>query len=176
MTFLVNRRKNNKYEFKARETHTRFRSTDRSREIIVLAKRSLQCIAIAHIVLGCVLPLLGSSVVMQRWLPSAMLPNTIIPDVLREPITFLITLFGPTVASWGLLFLIAINLYFQTPTRQLWWSLIAALFVWYLGDSSYSLWHGASTAFILNSVVMLAIFIPLFIARPSALASRHSLN
>ncbi|WP_082805180.1 TIGR01777 family oxidoreductase [Pseudomonas sp. BMS12] len=78
----------------------------------------------------------------------------------------MVGLFGPTVASWGLLFCGLIYLYRQHGSPVIKPLIFAALLVWCVLDSSISLYFGLHLHAYLNASAALSIAIPLFFLRP----------
>lgn len=129
---------------------------------MLIEYRLIQCLAIGHIVLGLCFPFLGQLAYVNELLLAGMFPNQSLSHETAAQASFLITLFGPTVASWGILLLVLSNQYFSSPNKNLWRGMIIAVLVWYVGDTSYSGSHGASGAVLLNSIVAILFLIPLW--------------
>ena len=129
---------------------------------MLIEYRLIQCLAIGHIVLGISFPFLGQVNVVNELLIAGMFPDQALSADTAAQASYLITLFGPTVASWGILLLLLINTFIKAPSLYLWRGMITAVLVWYIGDTSYSGSHGATGAIILNSVVALLLLIPLW--------------
>lgn len=129
---------------------------------MLIEYRLIQCLAIGHIVLGLCFPFLGQLASVNELLLAGMFPNQSLSVETAAQASFLITLFGPTVASWGILLLVLINQYVSSPSKNLWRGMIIAVLVWYIGDTSYSGSHGASGAVLLNSIVAILFLIPLW--------------
>ncbi|PTQ91198.1 hypothetical protein [Agitococcus lubricus] len=130
-----------------------------------VVKKWLQFLAIAHIVLGLLLPLiiqLEFSQIYIQWLMDAFAVN----DLNAHHLTaFMLSLFGPTVASWGILFWALVQQSFMLRTRSSWLLMVTATLVWGLYDSIYSYYYGVWIHAILNGMVMLAIIVPLWSVR-----------
>lgn len=126
----------------------------------------LLLLAVAHIVGGLLMPLLVYMPWWQfyfSWLLAAFHipthPSTI------ALIQFLIGVFGPTVASWGVLFFYAVQQAFKQATLQAWWWLVSASCAWAVVDSCYSSWVGMWPNAVLNISVLLMIVGPLCLVR-----------
>jgi hypothetical protein len=74
-------------------------------------------------------------------------------------------IFGPTIASWGVLFLYAVNSAFSRPSPQAWWFMFTACLVWAPYDSIFSLQHGIYLNAIFNAVALVLIMTPLLLLR-----------
>ncbi len=126
--------------------------------------RVIQIIAIAHIVLGIALPFLGKIDFVGNLLVDEIFPGIELSEIAHTQAAYIISLFGPTVASWGILLLILSNSFFAEPTREKWFGLFAAVLVWYIGDTSYSLMHDVKAALFLNSSVAVSLLIPIWLS------------
>src|SRR5687767_644399 len=90
----------------------------------------LQLIAIVHIVGGILLPFLVNTQLFSTY-------NTLVNQALgfaptgkNAEINFLIGLFGPTIASWGVLFLYVVNYAFKDLDKRGWWAIFASCILW----------------------------------------------
>lgn len=128
-------------------------------------KRWLQLIAFAHIVGGLLLPIL---VQLDLALPYFhLLAQAFAVDGQNNLglIRFLIGIFGPTVASWGVLFWAVVTYAFQLRTKPGWWLMVASAVVWAVYDSVYSSLYGLWINAFINGAVFLAIVLPLWWVR-----------
>ncbi|QFT21751.1 Epimerase family protein [Pseudomonas sp. THAF187a] len=97
----------------------------------------------------------------------------------QVPLRTLVGLFGPTVASWGLLFCALLVIYRRHGLGLIKPVLIAALLLWSLLDSAFSIAFGFTLHAYLNGAAALAMGIPLLALRPAtrprspALTLRH---
>ncbi len=78
---------------------------------------------------------------------------------------FFVSVFGPTVASWGLLFSILINQYFAAPNENLWRGLVLSLLVWAPVDSVLCIYYGFYAGALVNAVVFFFVGTLLLLAR-----------
>lgn len=122
----------------------------------------IKIIAVAHIFLGVLLPFLAQIGTIEKLLVSAMFNNIELSREAHVQVSYVISLFGPTIASWGVLLFILIQHYSQTPTAKTWLGLVAAILVWYIGDTAYSLLNNVSAAFVLNTLVAICLLVPLW--------------
>lgn len=141
---------------------------------MLYAYRWLQLMAIGHIIIGLLLPLLGQIDSVRRLLLDAMAPNHILSISIAEHMTYLITLFGPTIASWGVLLLVLTKSYYQQPNKEKWLGLLVAVLIWFIGDSSYSMLNGVYSAALLNSVVAMMLLFPIWQLRKLHIAEYKS--
>jgi hypothetical protein len=128
-------------------------------------KRWLQLIAIAHIVLGLLLPVLVQFEIVQPYFHFVAQTFAVSAHENMALMRFLIGVFGPTVASWGVLFWAVVTQSFMLRSKSGWWLMIAASVVWALYDSIFSTLYGLWIHVILNSAVFVAIVVPLWWVR-----------
>jgi hypothetical protein len=134
----------------------------------------LQSIGAGHIVLGVGLALRGQSALLAPYFDTLLeqfgLPVS--DAAARSMGQSLIQLFGPTVASWGLLFCGLIYLYRERGERASKWLIFAALLLWLPLDCLISARHGLYLQVYLNLSVGLLIALPLALLKPpTAVAS-----
>lgn len=126
------------------------------------AKCWLQVLAIIHIIGGLLLPIL---VYTPLAAPYFALLQTALPDSNPQSLKFLIGVFGPTVASWGLLFFYAIGKAFESRTRKDWWILVSAVLIWSVLDTAFSIVNNVFAHFYLNGLVLVLFLVPLILTR-----------
>jgi len=128
----------------------------------------LLLVGLGHVVLGIVLALVTHLPVTRPYFDylyasvSASPPPIEFQGLLRN----MVGLFGPTVASWGLLFSLLVFLYRQHGHRQIKPAIFAALLVWCLLDSALSIHFGLMLHAYLNAAAALSIALPLLALRP----------
>ena len=128
------------------------------------AKTFLQLIAIAHILGGLLLPFLVNTSLFAVY--NSRLYQTLgFGQELRANVNFLTGIFGPTIASWGVLFLYVISTAFENPDKRGWWAIFFSCVVWAPYDSLLSIQQGIYINALINLIVALAILIPVFITR-----------
>ena len=125
----------------------------------------LQVIAIAHIAGGILLPFIVNTQLFSTY-------NALVSQALgfettgkNVEINFLIGLFGPTIASWGVLFLYVVTNVFKNPDKRGWWTIFASCILWAPYDSLLSIQKGIYINGLINLLSALVILIPLFMAR-----------
>lgn len=125
----------------------------------------LQLIAVAHIAGGLLLPLLVNTVLFASY--NSSLYETLGFEATRQgsEINFLLGLFGPTIASWGILFFYVVTTAFRQPDKHGWWAIFLCCLVWAPYDSVLSIQKGVYINALINLGSSLAILIPLFMAR-----------
>ena len=128
-------------------------------------KRFLQIIALLHIVVGLCFPWIVESSLFDYYKQHIDQVFNIDQDNARQQASFLIAIFGPTIASWGVLFLFVIYSSFSSPTPQAWWALLLACMVWAPYDSFFSLLNGVYFNAIINAIAFVMMVTPLLIVR-----------
>ncbi len=78
---------------------------------------------------------------------------------------FFISIFGPTVASWGVLFSAVVRQYYIAPSEDLWRLMLLAVLLWAPLDTGLCLYFGLWAAALLNTIVATALVTLLFLAR-----------
>ena len=72
-------------------------------------------------------------------------------------VRFLVSAFGPTVASWGVLFFALVRAFFRNPTTGSWWALVLAIVVWAPLDSALCVHYGLYSAVTVNAVIAIVL-------------------
>jgi hypothetical protein len=133
-----------------------------------LLYRWLLLVGLGHVALGVALAFAAHLAVTQPYFDylhasvSSLPPSAEFQGLLRT----MVGLFGPTVASWGVLFCALVVLYRQHGHRLIKPALFAALLVWCALDSAISAHFGLLLHFYLNAVAALSIALPLWALRP----------
>lgn len=129
-----------------------------------MSKAILYTMAWLHIIGGALLPFINQFDVAIDFVNSNLAGTAAQPGAV-----FWIGVFGPTVASWGVLFLCLLNIYFTQPSVAVWRSLLLAVLLWGLMDTSYCLLHDVPQALWTNIPALLLLLIPLLVVRPRRL-------
>lgn len=129
---------------------------------ISLAKRWLQTLAIIHIIGGLLLPIMVYTPLATPYFEHL---QATFPNSNPQSLQFLIGVFGPTVASWGLLFFYAIGKAFESQTRKDWWLLVSAALIWAVLDTVFSIINNVFAHLYLNGGVLIIFLLPLFLAK-----------
>lgn len=133
-----------------------------------LLYRWLLLVGLGHVALGIALAFAAHLPLTQAYFDylyasvAATPPSTEYQDLLRT----MVGLFGPTVASWGLLFCALVVLYRQHGHRQIKPALFAALLIWCVLDSGVSAYFGLTLHIYLNLTTALSIALPLWLLQP----------
>ncbi|HSC82556.1 MAG TPA: hypothetical protein VLC30_02965 [Pseudomonas sp.] len=137
-----------------------------------LLYRWLMLIGLGHVALGVVLACTAQLPLADayfRYLYASFAVDSVSAHY-HSLLTTMVRLFGPTVASWGLLFTLLVHLYRQHGHAMIKPALFAALLLWCVLDSGISLYFGILAHAYLNTAAALAIAIPLLALRPLSAA------
>ena len=115
----------------------------------VLTERVLLAVSLAHVVAGVLLAALPLAPAVHFNLVAAIFSV----DKATEEVLFLVSAFGPTVASWGILFFALVRVFFRKPTNGSWWALVLAIVVWAPLDSALCIHYGLYSAVAVNAVI-----------------------
>ncbi|NVJ67313.1 MAG: hypothetical protein HWE16_12565 [Gammaproteobacteria bacterium] len=126
------------------------------------AEKWLKTLAALHIIGGLLLPVLALTSLSNHYIQSleGQFPNSN-PDVLK----FLVGVFGPTVASWGLLFYYSVDKAFVSRRHKDWLFRLFALLIWALLDTLYGLYFGVNSHILINGLALLLFLTPLLIVK-----------
>jgi hypothetical protein len=131
----------------------------------IYIQRLLQTIAILHVMVGLCFPWIVDSPLFDHYKQHLYLAFNTSEEYSGQQTSFLIAIFGPTIASWGVLFLYAVNSGFARPSPQAWWFMFAACLVWAPYDSIFSLQYGIYLNAIINAVAFVMMTTPLLLVR-----------
>ena len=126
-----------------------------------MIERLLLGLGLAHIIAGLALAALPLAPTLHLALVSA----TFGADKVSRETLFLFSVFGPTMASWGVLFFALVRSYFRQRTRGTWRALVLSVVIWAPLDSALSMHYGLHAAVALNAAVALLLLTLLFRAR-----------
>jgi hypothetical protein len=138
------------------------------------AKLALQVLAVLHILVGLALPWLVELPQFgfyNRHLLAAFHTESAEALALGK---FMVGILGPTVASWGLLFLFVVNVSFASRSRTGWYFMVIAITGWSLCDMYLSVRAGVYLNLLIDLVVLGLVLTPLvkvrywFFSLPSA--------
>lgn len=88
-----------------------------------------------------------------------------VPDDARAFQQWVYGAWGGTLAGWSVIIAFIAGNPFKRKERWAWTGLTAMLFAWYLLDTAVSLFHGVIVNVVLNTVVGLALLLPLVFTR-----------
>ncbi len=127
--------------------------------------KQLKILSLVHVVAG----ILITSLVFLDFTHSIVI-NLIYPNGIEntEQIIFWISIFGPTLASWGLLFFLAVKNYEVSPTKESFKLMIYSLLIWAPLDSLLCLYNGIYIGALGNAIILMLFLYLLFKIRPLA--------
>lgn len=128
----------------------------------------LKLVALGHILLGLAVPLLAFSSGFDFYaeqIQRAFWPNTGMPEQVLDYARWMVALFGPTVASWGVLMWYIVRAGAQSSAAWPWNALLLSLLAWAPLDIGISLLHGFASHVLLNLLAIAAIALPCLILR-----------
>lgn len=114
-----------------------------------VTERILLALALAHVVAGLALAALPLAPQFHADLVAVVFGK----DGNSEAAMFLVSVFGPTVASWGVLFFALVKTYFRSPAVGTWRALVLSILIWAPLDSLLCIRYGLYPAVALNAVV-----------------------
>ncbi len=136
------------------------------------ARTFLLLYALAHLLGGLLLPWLVDTALFTHYNNSLATAFGVQEAAAQRQAIFLTGLMGPTLASWGLLFALAVQQSFARPTRPAWWSMVLAGLLWAPYDSALSWRQGIYLNVLANAVSLLALLVPLWLVRHNFLHSQ----
>lgn len=83
----------------------------------------------------------------------------------QSQIFFWLSILGPSIASWGVLFYLAVCLYFDQPSPQTLRMMVASILIWAPLDSALCIYNGIFVGAIGNALVVLIFLILLYRVR-----------
>lgn len=132
---------------------------------VKLAKLLLQMLAVLHIIVGLALPWLvelPQFAFYNRHLLAAFNTDSIEALALGK---FMTGILGPTVASWGVLFLFVVTVSFQTRSKTGWYIMFIAITGWTLCDMYLSFVAGVYLNLVIDLIVSGLLLTPLLKTR-----------
>jgi hypothetical protein len=118
-----------------------------------VTERLLLAIAVAHVAVGLGFAALPLAPSVHSGL-AAMIFGT---GKATEEVRFLLAVFGPTIASWGVLFYALVRAFFRNPNKGSWWALVLSIAIWAPLDSALCAYYGLYAAIVLNAVVAVVL-------------------
>ena len=118
-----------------------------------MTERLLLAIALAHVAVGLGLAALPLAPSIHAGLAAVIFGT----GKATEEVRFLLSVFGPTIASWGILFYALVRAFFRHPTRGSWWALVLSIAIWAPLDSALCAYYGLYAAIALNAVVAVTL-------------------
>ncbi len=126
-----------------------------------MIKKLLLLFALVHVVAGLVLTLLPLAPSIHRMLVVTFFGEARTTD----DVLFLVSVFEPTLASWGVVFYALTQAFFRNPTSGAWWALVLSILIWAPLDSALCIHYGLYAAVGMNLIVALVFLGLLFSVR-----------
>ncbi len=130
--------------------------------LLLRVKCWLQFVALAHVFGGLMLPFVVQFDLVQPYFRLMAEVFALNPNQDLRMVQFMVGIFGPTVASWGVLFWAVVTQSFDNPTKKSWYVMLAACVVWAFYDSIYSSFFGLWINALINGVAFVSIVLPLW--------------
>jgi hypothetical protein len=125
-----------------------------------MTQRLLELVGPVHVIGGLLLFASGFSPSAQSLLEALVRPPA---DASWSP--FFVSVLGPTIASWGVLFGTLTRQYFTSPTKKTWNALTLSLLIWAPLDSALCVFYRFYSGAIVNAIVFIAVIGLLIAAR-----------
>lgn len=129
------------------------------------AKHWLQLLALLHIIVGLSLPFLAGTFLFDYYHAQLLEAFHTKDEAARQMGIFMVGILGPTIASWGLLFLFIVGYAYKERSYRAWLYMVIAVIGWSLADMGYSLLYGVMLNILIDLVVMSLLLIPLLASR-----------
>ena len=118
-----------------------------------VTERALLAVSLAHVVAGVLLAALPVAPAVHFDLVASIFSG----DKATQEVLFLVSAFGPTVASWGILFFALVRAFFRNPTSGSWRALVFSIVIWAPLDSTLCIYYGLDAAVAINAAVALVV-------------------
>lgn len=133
-----------------------------------LLQRWLILVAILHIVAGLATPFIAYSSLLDAYtaqLQSTFWGEGVMPAAAVAYQQWMVALFGPTVAAWGVLMLFLVREGIRTNQAWPWSALLLSLLAWAPADIGISLLHGFWPHVYLDLLVIAILGVPALLLR-----------
>lgn len=118
-------------------------------------KKILVFLVISHIVAGFILPLGLLIKPLQVQLLTMIYSPERLVNINPDQTVFWISVLGPTIASWGILFYALVKQYFDSPSLFLWRFMLIGGVLWAPYDSLLCFNNGIYMGVVINVIVMI---------------------
>lgn len=125
-----------------------------------MVERILKLVGPIHIVGGLALFATGFAPAAQKLLQSMIVVSD---DFVWSP--FFVSILGPTIASWGVLFGALVNQFYSVPTTASWRAMLLSVVIWAPLDTTLCVVYGLYGGAIVNGIVFVTLSILLYSAR-----------
>jgi hypothetical protein len=128
----------------------------------------LTFVAIAHVVLGLAVPFIAYSGAFDAYaaqVAAAFWGGGAVPPEAQAYQRWMVALFGPTVASWGVLMFFVVREGARTQAQWPWNALLIAILVWAPADIVISLMHEFWPHVVIDAIAIVGIALPALLLR-----------
>lgn len=122
-----------------------------------MTKRFLTLVGPAHVIGGLLLFASGFIPAAQEYLRSLLVVSD---DFVWSP--FFLSILGPTIASWGILFGALVNQFYALPSKSIWRAMLLSVVIWAPLDTMLCLAYGLYSGAIVNAVVFAVLVFLLY--------------
>ena len=127
-----------------------------------MTEKLLRLVGPVHVVAGLLVFATAFSPAAQEYLKSL-----IVTDDATIWSAFFVAILGPTIASWGVLFMALVNQYFAVPSLYLWKAMVLSIAVWAPLDTGLCLYYGIWIGAFINAAIVIVLAGLLLSARKS---------
>lgn len=137
------------------------------------AKSILSFLAIMHIIIGITLPFLVETRLFDYYNHKMLAAFNSASHDAMEIGKFMLGILGPSIASWGILFLFLVRHAYQTGSKSAFKVMLVAIVGWSSYDMALSLMAGVYLNIIIDMVVMTLLLTPIILTRSHFLKNIH---
>ncbi|OUS24765.1 hypothetical protein A9Q99_23510 [Gammaproteobacteria bacterium 45_16_T64] len=133
----------------------------------------LLLVGVGHVLLGLAFILVAKTSLIDPYLSYLYVVFSIPSDTSlasnanESLLRTILQLFGPTIASWGALFCIAVSSYMRLGDQRIKMGIILALLIWFMIDCSLSVLNGINAHLVINILACISILPPLVMLKPN---------
>lgn len=129
------------------------------------AKQFLSLLAILHIIVGLILPFMVNTWLFDYYNEKMLAAFNTSSIESLELGKFMVGILGPSIASWGVLFLFLVQHAYRTGFSSAWFTMIIAIVVWSLYDMALSIIAGVYLNVLIDIFVMALLLVPLIMTK-----------
>ncbi len=129
------------------------------------AKQFLSLLAILHIIVGLTLPFLVNTRLFNYYNEQMLGAFNTSSIESLELGKFMLGILGPSIASWGVLFLFLVQHAYSTGSTSAWITMIVAIVGWSIYDMALSVYAGVYLNLLIDCFVMTLLLIPLLLTK-----------
>lgn len=129
------------------------------------ARQFLSLLAILHIIVGLILPFIANTRLFNYYNEKMLVAFNTSSIESLELGKFMIGILGPSIASWGVLFLFLVQHAYRTGSSTAWITMIIAIVGWSIYDMALSVYAGVYLNLLIDCFVMSLLLIPLILTK-----------